>query len=75
MVSVRFVFEVQVSGPGAEVVLQLVKDILTTFIGGGFLVWAARVQASHQHPPELPPPSPPRHGRRGRRPGGKGRSP
>jgi hypothetical protein len=53
---VRFVFEVQVLEP--EVVaaaIAAIAAIIASLIGGVFLVRAARIQASHQHPPELPP--------------------
>jgi hypothetical protein len=71
VVSVRFVFEVQLSGPGAEVLIQVVGPIIAALVGGIFLVRAARIQASGHQPPEVPPPSK----RSRRRPTKKARSP
>jgi hypothetical protein len=61
---VRFVFELQLSGPHAEAVIQIVGVIIAALITASAAIRAARIQASHRQP-ELPPPAPKRG--RGRR--------
>jgi hypothetical protein len=73
---VRFAFEVQVVEPEvAAAIIAGLATVLAALIGGFFVVRAARIQASHQRPPELPAPPSPKPGRRRRRPSKRGRSP